>query len=149
MFQDTAGHEDLSKKIIACGIRVHEFFGPTLYESVYKNCLVMELREVGLRIEQSRPVPLVYRGQKLETTFYPDLIVDGIVVVELKAVEILAAVHTAQLLTYLKLRGLPIGLLMNFNVQYLKQGVRRVVARDFYVGRRTLVPNDPPDPDRT
>ena len=105
MFKDAAGHEDLTEAIIACGIRVHEVWGPGLLESVYK-------------------------GHDLQCEFCPDLIVNGIVVIELKAIEKLAPVHKAQLITYLKLTGLPVGLLMNFNVALLKYGTHRVVRPD-------------------
>ena len=132
MFNDIAGHESLTRTIIGCGIRVHETFGPGLLESVYKLCLALELREAGLHVDTTRRVPLRYRGHDLDTVFCPDLIVQEIVIVELKSVERLSAVHTAQVLTYLKLTGLPLGLLMNFNVHYLRHGIRRVVRRELY-----------------
>lgn len=133
MFRDTAGHEDLTEAIIACGMQVHETWGPGLLESVYKACSVIELQEDGHLVEANRRLPLIYKGHDLKTEFCPDLIVDNIVVVELKAVERLLPVHKAQLITYLKLTGLPIGLLMNFNVPLLKQGTQRVVRPDLLI----------------
>ena len=132
MYRDVAGHEDLTEKIIECGIRVHETFGPGLLESVYGPCLTLELREAGLHVDTMRRVPLVYKSLKLSSFYCPDVVVNDVVIVELKAVESLTAVHTAQLLTYLKLTSIPVGLLMNFNVALLNQGVRRVVRPDLY-----------------
>jgi GxxExxY protein len=133
MFKDIAGHEDLTEGIIACAIRVHEAWGPGLLESVYKACLLIELEADGYRVETNRRLQLIYKGRDLKCEFCPDLIVNSIVVVELKAVEKLAPVHTAQLITYLKLTGLPVGLLMNFNVTLLKYGTRRVVRPDLLI----------------
>ncbi|HTH03336.1 MAG TPA: GxxExxY protein [Vicinamibacterales bacterium] len=130
MFKDAAGHEDLTEAIIACGIRVHEVWGPGLLESVYKACLLIELEADGFSVETNRRLRLVYKGHDLQCEFCPDLIVNGIVVIELKAIEKLAPVHKAQLITYLKLTGLPVGLLMNFNVALLKYGTHRVVRPD-------------------
>ena len=135
MYRDVAGHEDLTGKIIECAIKVHETFGPGLLESVYKPCLMFELREAGLQVDTTRRVPLVYKSLDLEMFYCPDIVVNGVVIVELKAVEHLTAVHTAQLVTYLKLTGAPVGLLMNFNARLLTQGVKRVVRPDLY--RRT------------
>ena len=126
MFNDTAGHEGVTESIIRCGIRIHESWGPGLLESVYKECLLIELEDAGHRVDTTRRLQLVYKGRDLKCQFCPDLIVDGIVVVELKAVEKLAPVHKAQLITYLKLTELPVGLLMNFNVPLFKDGVRRL-----------------------
>jgi len=133
MFRDTAGHEDLTQAIIGCGVRVHEIWGPGLLESVYKACLVIELQADGHQVTTNRRVPLIYKGQDLKTDFCPDVIVDDAVVVELKVVEKLAPVHKAQVITYLKLTNLSIGLLMNFNVPLLKQGIHRVVRPDLLV----------------
>ena len=132
MFHDTAGHEELTDRIIGCGIRVHESFGPGLLESIYKSCLLIELREAGLLLDTTRRIPLVYRGHDIGAHFCPDIIIEDTVIVELKAVETIAPVHKTQLITYLKLTGLPVGLLMNFNVDVLKNGTRRVVRPDLY-----------------
>src|SRR4051794_32354082 len=133
MFRDTAGHEDLTEAIIGCGVRVHEFWGPGLLESVYKACLVIELQAGGHQVITNRRVSLVYKGHDLKTEFCPDVIVDDVVVVELKVVEKVAPVHKSQVITYLKLTGLGIGLLMNFNVPLLKQGIHRVVRPDLLI----------------
>lgn len=130
MFHDIAGHEDLTEGIIACALRVHEAWGPGLLESIYKACLLIELEAAGYHVETNRRLRLIYKGHELKYEFCPDLIVNGVVVVELKAVEQLAPVHKAQLITYLKLTGLPVGLLINFNVALLKYGTRRVVRPD-------------------
>ena len=130
MFKDIAGHEDLTAAIIGCGLRVHEAWGPGLLEAIYKECLLIELKADGHEVERSRRLRLVYKGHDLKTEFWPDIVVDDSVVVELKAVEKVAPVHKAQVITYLKLTGLPVGLLMNFNVPLLHQGVSRLVRPD-------------------
>ena len=118
----------LTSAIIGCGVRVHQAFGPGLFESVYSECMEYELREQGLRFIVGRPVPLAYKGQLLKTRFYADLVVEDRVIVELKAVAELAEIHRRQLLTQLKLTGLSVGLLINFNVVVLTAGgVKRVV----------------------
>jgi GxxExxY protein len=133
MFHDTAGHEQLTEQIIGCAIRVHEALGPGLFESIYKPCLAIELRASGLEADTARRVSVTYRGHAIGAEFCPDIIVNNIVVVELKAVEALARVHQTQVITYLKLTSLPVGLLINFNVDQLIHGVRRVVRPDLYV----------------
>ena len=125
--------EELTGTVIGCGIRVHEYFGPGLFESVYRGPMQIELQDAGLDIEFGRRIPLVYKGVDLGCVFEADLIVNGVLVVELKAIESLAPVHQTQLLTYLKLTGCPVGLLMNFNVPYLRQGIKRVVRPDLYL----------------
>jgi GxxExxY protein len=105
MFHDIARHEELSRNIIGCAIKVHKFFGPGLFESVYQTCLVIELREAGMKVEVERPVPITYRGRRLGRVFYPDLIVNDQVIVEIKCVAALTGVHTAQMQTYLKLQS--------------------------------------------
>jgi GxxExxY protein len=134
MFHDVAGHEQLTQGIIGCAIRVHEAFGPGLLESIYKDCLVIELMASGLAVDTTRRISLSYRGQDVGAHFSPDTVVQDTVIVELKAVEALARVHTAQVITYLKLANLPIGLLINFNVELLVNGVRRLVRPDLRVG---------------
>ena len=107
MFHDIAGHEDLTDGIIGCGIRVHETFGPGLLESIYRSCMMIELQSSGYQVESTRKIPLTYRGQDVGLTFCPDLIVNNTVIIELKAVDQLAPVHMSQVITYLKLTGLP------------------------------------------
>ena len=130
---DTENTEDtengvnrISRAVIGCAIEVHRFLGPGLLESAYERCLEHELIAKGHRIERQREVPIVYRGLCLDCGYRLDLVVDGTVIVEVKSVECLLALHSAQLISYLKLTGLPLGLLINFNVGLLKQGVRRL-----------------------
>jgi GxxExxY protein len=101
-----------------------------LLESIYQACLAIELRLAGLNVECERRIPLIYRGVTVGQHFKLDLVVEGRVVVEVKAIQDLAPVHTAQTLTYLKLAACPVGLLINFNVPVLKDGIRRVINRE-------------------
>lgn len=117
----------LTKEIIGAAIGVHEFLGPGLLESTYEACLASELLHRGLRVEEQKALPVVYRERKIECGYRVDLLVDDMVIVELKAVEQVLPVHKAQLLSYLRLSGLPIGLLLNFHVHRLTQGVHRMV----------------------
>src|SRR3954469_10880149 len=133
VFHDIAGHEELTENIIRCGIRVHEAFGPGLFESIYQTCFVIELKAAGLEVDTTRHIPLTYRGHELDAYFCPDIIVEDLVVVEVKAVEALTRVHKTQVVTYLRLTGMPIGILVNFNVDRLVDGVRRVVRPDLYL----------------
>ena len=96
-------------------------------ESAYRSCLVHELRSLGQRVETEVPLAVVYRGVRLDCVYRIDLVVEGTLIIELKAVNVLEALHTAQLLTYLRLTDRPLGLLINFNVPVLKQGIRRVI----------------------
>ncbi len=116
---------DISGKIIGCAIEVHKALGPGLLESAYEECLFYELMEAGLKVERQKPLPVVYKEVKLEAGYRVDLLVEDKVVVELKSVEALNDVHTAQVLTYLKLSGCKLGLLMNFNVVKLVNGIKR------------------------
>ncbi len=118
---------DLTEPIVRLAIAVHRQLGPGLLESVYRNCLSHELREAGIPYRSEVPVPLVYKSVHLDTGFRADILVGQDVIVEIKAVEALAPVHEAQILTYLRLTGYPIGLLINFNVVRLKDGLRRYV----------------------
>ena len=125
--------EQLTEQIIAGAIAVHNTLGPGLLESIYHRCLVVELRARTLRVETERPVHVVYRGVAIDSPFKIDLIVEQSVVVEVKAVQVFAPVHHAQVISYLKLTGCPRGLLINFNVPLLKNGIRKVVRPDLYV----------------
>ncbi len=121
--------EELTAKIIGAAIEVHRALGPGLLESVYEECLSHELRLRGIPFSRQVPLPLVYKGVLLEAGCRVDLVVSETVIVELKAAERLLPVHEAQLLTYLRLSGLRVGLLINFNVSVLKTGiVRRVLG---------------------
>ena len=123
-------HSDLNKiteKILGAAIAVHRELGPGLLESAYEACLAYELVESGLHVEKQKALPITYRGINLDCGYRLDLLVEDAVIVELKAVERLEAIHEAQLLSYLKLSQCPVGLLLNFNVIELRQGIRRLV----------------------
>ncbi|MBS4066644.1 MAG: GxxExxY protein [Chitinophagaceae bacterium] len=113
--------------IIDCSIRVHKELGPGLLESVYEVCLMKELIDEGLSVKRQLSLPVIYKGEKIDIDFKIDLLVEDEVIVELKAVESILPVHEAQILTYLKLSGKQIGLLLNFNTKLLKDGIRRYV----------------------
>lgn len=119
--------KDLTEKIIGRAVRVHSRLGPGLLESVYKECLFFELISSGLLVEKEKALPLVYEKVKLECGYRIDLFVENKIVVEVKSVDTLADIHLAQALTYLRLSNNRFGLLINFNVLRLKDGVRRVV----------------------
>lgn len=117
----------LTEKIIGAAIEVHRQLGPGLLESTYETCLAYELEQLGLRVERQKILPLVYKSFTLEQAYRIDLLVDQTVVVEVKSVKEIEAVHEAQVLTYLKHSGLRAGLLFNFNVDLLKHGINRLV----------------------
>ncbi|WP_317898809.1 GxxExxY protein [Aurantibacillus circumpalustris] len=118
---------ELSNKIIGTCIDVHSVLGPGLLESAYKECLFYKLGKEGLYVEKEKPMPLVYEEVKLECGYRVDLLVERQLVIELKSVDALNDVHLAQTLTYLKLGNYKLGLLINFNVAKLKDGIRRVI----------------------
>jgi GxxExxY protein len=120
-------HEDVTERVIAAAVKVHSALGAGLLESTYSACLLHELRLAGLRYEHQVALPVRYQGVTLEAGYRIDFLVEDCVIVELKAVEALLPLHTAQLITYLKLSGHKVGLLINFNVPHLKQGLKRVV----------------------
>lgn len=117
----------ITQKIIGAAIDVHRRLGPGLLESTYRRCLEYELTNRRLNFITERAVPIVYRGRSLDANYRVDLIVENLVVVEVKSVEMLLAVHQAQVLTYMTLAGCPAGLLINFNVARLVDGVKRLV----------------------
>ncbi len=117
---------DLTNQSIGAAIAVHRELGPGLLESAYEACLAFELAKRGLRVEQQKPLPVHYQGVDLDCGYRIDLLVEKRVIVELKAVERLEPIHNAQLLSYLKLSGLRLGLLINFNVLVLKNGIKRI-----------------------
>jgi GxxExxY protein len=128
--EDAEGAEDwnaITRKIIGAAMTVHTALGPGLLESAYQACLAYELAQAGLRFEQQKALPLVYREVKLDCGYRLDLLVEGKVIVEIKSVDTLAPIHSAQLLSYLKLSGCHVGLLLNFNVKSLRNGICRVV----------------------
>jgi GxxExxY protein len=127
----------ITEQIIGAAIEVHRHLGPGLLESAYEQCLCFELSQLGLQFARQVDLPVSYKGVKLDCGYRLDLVVEGEVIVELKAVEELAPVHSAQLLTYLKLSGKKVGLLMNFNEPVLRRGLKRLV-NDFSVEPRRL-----------
>ena len=118
---------ELAKKIYFCALKVHQNLGPGLLESAYEECLFYEIQKEKLFVEKQKPLPLIYEEVKLEIGYRLDLIVENKLILEIKAVEALNPVHLAQLLTYLKLSKCKLGLLINFNVAKLKDGVKRVI----------------------
>lgn len=135
---DTIGYQinALTDKVIGSAIEVHRHLGPGLLESIYRECLMMELSGANMRVECERFVPIEYKGQRVRGGLKLDLLVEGCLVVELKAIEALHPVHSAQVLTYLRLTGFPAGLLMNFNVTALRAGLRRLDHPDRYVKKQ-------------
>lgn len=126
MSESTERINRITEAIIGAAIAVHRELGPGLLESAYEACLLFELTDRGLRVESQKPVPVVYRGIRLDVGYYLDLLVEDEVIVEIKAVEDFHPVHQAQVMSYLKLTKKQLGLLINFNVKQLVQGVKRV-----------------------
>src|SRR6266545_411370 len=122
----------LSGKVIGACIEIHRELGPGLLESAYEECLAYELSKAGLRFERQRALPVRYKEVQLDCGYRLDLVIEGVLVVELKAVTELHPIHEAQLLTYLKLDQKSLGLLINFNVPTLKKGVKRVACGDLF-----------------
>jgi GxxExxY protein len=118
---------DKSALVIGCAMKVHTALGPGLLESAYQECLHYELLESGLHVKRELALPIVYKDIKLDHGYRIDLLVDDSIVIEIKTVEAFTDVHTAQLLTYLKLGGYPLGLLFNFHVSRMKEGIKRLV----------------------
>ncbi|HPI39149.1 MAG TPA: GxxExxY protein [Ignavibacteriaceae bacterium] len=120
-------YEDLTKTIIGCAIEVHKELGPGLLESAYEECLAFELTKAGLKVERQVPIPILYKEIKLECGYRIDILVEDKVVLELKSIDAFNPVHEAQILTYLKFAEKKIGLLINFNVLRLKEGLKRYI----------------------
>jgi len=118
----------ITEAIIGAAMAVHRALGPGLLESAYEACLAFELAERDLAVEKQKAMPVTYKGVKLDCGYRLDLLVEGQVVVELKTVDKLQPIHEAQLLSYLKLSGCQVGLLINFNVKILRNGIRRLVS---------------------
>ncbi len=129
----------VTQSIIGAAIKVHRALGPGLMESAYETCLAFELLQVGLHVEQQKPLPLVYRDVRLDCGYRLDLLVEEQVIVEVKAVDCLLPIHEAQLLSYLRLSSCKVGLLINFNVMILKDGIKRMVNQ-FPDASRSLRP---------
>ena len=117
----------ITEIIIGVAIGIHKALGPGLLESAYEVCMVYDLTQAGLRVEQQKPLPVIYREVKLECGYRLDLLVENEVIVEIKSIEKFLPIHKAQLLSYLRLAGCKVGLLINFNVEVLKEGIQRVV----------------------
>ncbi|UPQ77762.1 GxxExxY protein [Flavobacterium azooxidireducens] len=117
---------ELSKIVVNCAFKVHSSLGPGLLESAYEECLFYELNKTGLKIEKQKALPLIYEEVKLEIGYRIDLIIENKLILEIKSVESLNDVHFAQLLTYLKLTNCKLGLLLNFNVALIKNGIKRI-----------------------
>jgi GxxExxY protein len=118
--------EAIGKAIVEASLRVHTALGPGLLENAYQACLMHDLRNLGFVVQSEVPMPIAYLGQNLDVGYRLDLLIEGLVVVEIKAVERLLPVHQAQLLSYLKLSGLRLGFLLNFNVCHMREGIKRM-----------------------
>jgi GxxExxY protein len=118
---------DLSGKVIGCAIEVHKQLGPGLLESAYEECLAYELKQAGVEFQRQWPIPLKYKDVQLDCGYRADLFVANQLILELKAIDQMLPIHEAQLLSYMKLAHAPVGLLINFNVKVLKEGIRRFV----------------------
>jgi GxxExxY protein len=119
----------LSRRVIGCAIEVHRHLGPGLVESVYETCLCDEMSSAGLAFVRQRRIPVVYKGRTLDEFYQIDVVVEETLILEIKAVHQVHPVHQAQLRTYLRLSGLPLGLLLNFNAVQLKDGISRVIGQ--------------------
>lgn len=133
-------HQELTRQIIGAAIEVHKTLGPGLLESTYRLCLALELEHRGLRYNQELLIPILYKHKKIECGFRLDFLVENTVILELKSVETMLPVHKAQLLTYLRLTGKEVGLLINFNVAVLKDGIHRSIlnAQEFDLESRLI-----------
>ena len=118
---------EISYKIIGAALEIHKNIGPGLLESAYENALAFDLRELGFDVKQQVPMPFIYKDIQLEVGYRIDLMVNNKVLIEIKSVENIAPVHFAQTLTYLKLSGMKLGLIINFNTKVLKEGIHRIV----------------------
>ncbi len=120
--------EKVGKAVLDAVYKVHSELGPGLLESVYETCTAFELTEMGLQTKTQMALPVTYRGLKMDAGLHPEMIVENKVIVECKSVEIMHPVYNAQLITYLKLTGIRLGFLINFNVVHLKEGIKRIVV---------------------
>jgi GxxExxY protein len=124
-------NHELSRKVIGCAIEVHRNLGPGLLESVYQQCLAYEMRLAGLSFKSELAIPICYKGVDLNCSYRLDFLVEDFLVIEVKAVESLLGIHQAQLLTYMKLAEAPLGLLLNFNVKLLTEGIKKCAISKF------------------
>ena len=145
MTVDEQALDELRRKVIGCAIAVHRALGPGLLESIYRDCLVIELRAEGFQVEQERYVSLRYRDELIPTALRMDLIVNRQLVVEIKSVERFHPIHSAQVITYLKLSGFPQALLLNFNTTALRSGLKKLVHPELYTPRDDESESLPPE----
>ena len=124
---ETTENDPLTERIIGLAIDIHRHLGPGLLESAYEECIAFELTQAGIPFERQVAVPVVYKSVRLDCAYRLDLKVENRLIIEVKSVERLMPIHEAQLITYLRLTGLPVGLLLNFNTNVLKNGIRRLV----------------------
>ena len=120
---------EISNLIIGAALKVHKTLGPGLLESAYEECLCHELTKNNLKIEKQKPLPVIYDNMRLDCGYRIDLLVESKVIIEIKSIETLKDIHLAQVITYLKLSGCKLGILINFNVKQLKYGIKRVVNK--------------------
>jgi len=119
--------ENITKEIIGAAIEVHRYLGPGLLESAYEECLVFELQQKGFKVERQKSVPVIYKEIQLDYGYRIDILVESKVILEIKSTDAIATIHEAQILTYMKFSEVKIGLLINFNVTVLKNGIKRFV----------------------
>jgi GxxExxY protein len=136
--------EALATEAVDCGLQIHRELGPGLLESVYEAVLQATLRERGIEAQRQHPIPIEYRGMRLPDAFRADLLVGGLLIIEVKSVERLAPVHGKQLLTYLRLTSRPVGLLMNFGAPTFREGLKRIVNDHRETSRSPLLVNRGP-----
>lgn len=118
---------EIAKKVFNTALKIHKELGPGLLESAYEECLFYELKKAGLLVQKQKPLPLIYKGVKMELGYRADLLIENKLIIEVKSVEALNDIHLAQVLTYLRLADCKLGLLINFNVVLIKNGFRRIV----------------------
>ena len=140
MLTDPFGTNQITRAIVGCAIRVHDVVGPGVFENIYNECMQYELKEAGLSFEANRMAPVVYKGVRLKSRYFLDLVIEGLVPAELKSIEAVLPIHRTQLLSQLRLTNLPVGLLINFNVEHLTDGVKRVVNGKYKPTAASMIP---------
>jgi GxxExxY protein len=128
-------YPELSEKAIAAALKVHSAIGPGVLESVYKTCMHHELQKAGLHVLAEVPLPVLYDGIRMDSGYRMDLLVENLLIIELKCAESLLPIHKAQLLTYLRPANKPIGLLLNFNVVHMRDGIKRILNNRYWKAR--------------
>jgi GxxExxY protein len=140
MLTDPYGTNQITRVIVGCAIRVHDVVGPGVFETIYNECMQYELKEARLSVEVNRMAPVIYKGVRLKSRYFLDLVVEGLVPVELKSIEALLPIHRTQLLSQLRLTNLPVGLLINFNVEHLTDGVKRIINGKYKANVASALP---------